>query len=222
VEGIGVTPDGNLELTGYADAAKIVEVPGELGKRLAHLGLHLSDLNFADECLHAMTARGPSLANGADIVQQALWNAAVVATYKCFGGNGARSRLIVADIFGEDRQTLDYYWNLRRKNVVHDENDLAQAYVLAVLEHPGIGPKIREVLCGVMDFTHADVENAAVLRWVVETTRDWVWKEIETLRSSIAAELNSWTYEALDALLPMRGRKPILDTIRVTRTTPGR
>ncbi|WP_006246420.1 hypothetical protein [Mycolicibacterium tusciae] len=212
--------EGNIEIYGLPDGTELVEVPAELGKTLAHLGLHNSDLQFATECLDALTARATSTDEGPDIVQQALWNAALVATYKCFGDNRARERLKVVDIFGEKRQTVDYYWDLRRKNVVHDENDLAQAHVLAVLNQAGAEPKIFDVLCSVMEFTDADTKNAAVLRWVVDMARAWVEEQIEMRRSSIADELNNWSREALDALAPMLGRKPTTDTIGVTRVTP--
>jgi hypothetical protein len=212
--------DGNIEVYGLEGGTKLVEVPAELGKSLAHLGLHRSDLQFAAQCLDTITARADSLTGGPDIVQQALWNAALVATYKCFGDSRARERLKVGDIFGEERQTLDYYWDLRRKNVVHDENDLSQAFVLALVDDADTGPKVVQTLCSVFDFTHADAGNAAALRWVVDTALAWVGAQIDEHAKAIVDELNSWPDDALHALKPMVGRKPTLDTIGVTRTTP--
>jgi hypothetical protein len=77
---------GGLHVEGFPEAAKVIRIEGPLARRLSDLSLHLGDLDFAGECLHAING-APS-----DLIRHALWRSAVVHVLKCYG-DGARFQL---------------------------------------------------------------------------------------------------------------------------------
>jgi hypothetical protein len=215
--------DGKLHCPEFPEAVKLVEVPHEaLRKKLAHLSLHHFDLMFAAQCLAVLAGRDKP--GEPDIVRRGLWHAALVATYKCFGGSRARASLKRDDIYdeGDQRDTFDYFKHLRDKHIVHDDNDHAQAHVGAVLEKLGVEPKVTEALCFTMFTSTVDQQNTASLRCVVDKAIGWVESEIDTISDAITAAMNEMRYAELDALPGIGASKPTNDTIAITRTTPAK
>lgn len=218
---VQVTADGNLHFPDFPNASKFVEIPPALGKRFAHLGLHQADLLFAIECLDELDR---TLQPGEPtIAQRALWHAALIATYKCFQGSAARFKLARDNICKEGplRYSFDYFKNLRNKHVAHDQNDMAQAHVMAVLERPGAEPKVSEALCLCVVGSTVEPQNSASLRSVVQAALDWVEEQIDFAAEEIVSRMNGWSYDELDALHPIQGKVPTLESIAVTRTAPG-
>src|SRR5689334_17604460 len=81
--------EGRLHIEGYPTARKLVKVPETLGKRIADLRLHQSDLEF---CEQAMQEFG-RLRNIAPFVSRATWIAILVKYFSCFGANHASAPL---------------------------------------------------------------------------------------------------------------------------------
>jgi hypothetical protein len=215
--------DGQLVCPDFPDAAKLIAVPDlAQDKRLAHLCLHQTDLAFALQCLDELATTEP--AEPPDVVRRALWNAALVAAYKCFGGSRARTRLDPSLIFdaGDQRDTFDYFKHLRDKHIAHDDNDLAQAIVGAVLEFPDVEPKVPEVLCTVVLFLTVGEQNMGALRCVVDKALAWVINEIDVVSDEIRGAMNEQTYEELDGLPGVKVNLPTNGTIGVTRSTPAK
>jgi hypothetical protein len=215
--------DGGMHLKDQSDdvLAKIVQVPDELGKALAHLSLHSIDLQFATECLDELDRLGYPR-NGGDITCQALWHSALVATYKCFGNSNARSSLKRDVIYTDaaQRDTFNYWRNLRNKNIVHDENDVTQSHVVAVLRRREYAPKIDNMYVISLVGLTVCAENSAKLRGLVDTAREWVRAETDKLRQEVMAELNAMTYEDVDALPPVNIPDSTNESVGRTRISP--
>jgi hypothetical protein len=218
---VQVTADGNLYSPDFPNASKFVEVPVALGKRFAHLGLHQTDLLFAIECLDELDR---TLQPGEPtIAQRGLWHAALIATYKCFQASAARFKLVREDICEEGpvRVSFDYFKHLRNKHVAHDQNDMAQAHVMAVLERPGTEPKVSEALCLNVLGSTVSQQNSASLRGVVQAALAWVEERLDVAAEEIVNKMNGWSYEELDSMPPIQGKQPTLESIAVTRSAPG-
>lgn len=216
-----VVGDSSMRLADHPPRlAKLVAVPDEIGKQLAHMGLHGIDLQKAIEYLDELDRRGyPQALETADY---ALWHSALIAMYKCFGNSKARSRLNPDDIYTDaaQRKTFDYWRDLRNKNIVHDENDVTQGWVVAVLRQPGYEPKIDGLQQLSIDGVTVCAENSAALRGLVDTAKQWVRVEADRLKAKVLAELNAMTYEELDALPPPRVDTPTEASVSITRRSP--
>jgi hypothetical protein len=216
------TGNNKIEILGYPTAAKLVRVPEEIGKRLADLLLHGSDLRTACAFLDEFDRLCPDEAEAAPtIVCRALWHAALNAMMKCFGSSNARQRLNPDDIFGgsgSQREAFDWLRHLRNKNVAHDDNDWMQANPLAVVEQPGSDPKVSEVICQIWRFETTGANNAANLRMVANKSLEWVNNEFEQEHQSVLSELRSRDYESLLALPELSASVPTNESIGRTRS----
>lgn len=200
---------------------KVVAVPDDLGKRLAHFGLHQIDLQQAVEYLDELDQRGYPR-NGGETICQALWHSALVALFKCFGNSNARTSLQAEDIYTDPEQfaTFNYWKALRNKNVVHDDNDVTQAWVVAMIRNPGYEPPVDSL----RQFARAGVtvgaDNTETLRGLIERATEHVRAEADKEEAKVREALNAMTYEELDALPPVRVTETTDETIHETRTTP--
>lgn len=219
--------DGVTHITDEPEVDKIVRVPYELGKPVAHLALHLSDLEFALEYLHRLDRIGyPDRAGKPDIVHEALWLAALVSTYKCFGRSAARSSLEPEKIFTDahDLENFNVFRNLRNKNVVHDDNDTAQAHVGALLRAAGREPKVFDVTAFWSGGSWVSSGNTAALRRVIALSIRWVEDEFNRVNHLAEEELERLSYKELAALPQIIVQNPggSIDSIGETRQTPGK
>jgi hypothetical protein len=159
-----------------------------------------------------------------DILRWALRHAALVATYKCFGGSRGRASLKRDDIYdeGDQRDTFDYFKNLRDKHIVHDDNDHAQAHV-GVLKKPGVEPTVTEALSFTLFGSMVGQQNTASLRCVVDKAIQYVESEIDAVSDMITDSMNQMSYDDLDALpgiTASKPTKPTKESIGVTGSTP--
>lgn len=79
-----------FQIEGFPEAVKVVRITGRDRQRLADLGLHKRDLDFALECLTAIN----QVPEQPGIVREALWRSAIVHFIKCFGKSKSRSAWI--------------------------------------------------------------------------------------------------------------------------------
>lgn len=213
--------DGTMRLKDHPPhLAKAVAVPDDLGKQLAHMSLHAIDLVTALEYLDELDKRGyPDTPETADY---ALWHSALVATFKCFGNSNARGRLNPDAIYidAAQRDVFDYWQNMRNKNIVHDDNDVTQAWVVGVLRLPGHEPKVDNVYTFPLVGVTVAQENSAALRRLVEVAQRWVGAEERRLKTELLAQLNAMTYEELDALPAPIVNTPTETSVSITRSSP--
>ncbi|MCA2256011.1 hypothetical protein JF710_22785 [Mycobacterium intracellulare] len=197
---------------------KVVAIPDALSKAVAHMGLHELDLHKAAKYLDELDKRG--YMNG-DTVAEALWYSALVALFKCFGNSNARIRLDPTVIYTDDHQLQQFkYWkSMRNKYLVHDDNDGMQSHVFALLRRPDYRPSIAKVEVLTLDGVTIYKDNAAVVRELVNTAREWVQAESIRLSSLMSAALNNMTFEELDALPPVRISHTNHETVHRTRTS---
>src|SRR5689334_7594267 len=88
--------DGTLLVDGLPDAVKVVSINTKRVERLAHLALHRSDLQFASECLQAMSGREE------DIIRDSLWRSASSTTSNAsIAARGAPSLMPEQSIAGK-------------------------------------------------------------------------------------------------------------------------
>lgn len=210
-----------IEIGTFPDAAKIVRLPDNLGKRLAHLELHRQDLIWANQFLDECERQQGGQDNvEATIAGVAAWHAAVNTAMKCFGPSNARVRLDPAQIFGDetdDRAEFNFIKSLRDKNISHDDNDWSNAEPMAFLNHPDREPKILGVDCMTYGMASYGPGNVDRLRMVIARTFDWVAAEFDNEIATAKAELESWDYESLAALPEPGGSWPTGESVHRNR-----
>lgn len=216
-----VTDQGILRILDYPDAVKVVDIPPDLGKMLAHCVLHQRDLNFAQQCIQELIDTQASTSN---ITKQALWHAALIACFKCFGRSHARSKLDPSDIYDEgiQRDVFDYLKDLRNKHIAHDDNDIAQALSGAIVASKESGRKVEDAFCLATYGDTLTPEDLNNLRLIVQAAAQWVDERIEREAEAIVNELRTWDYDAILNLPQMVWTKPTVESVHVTRATPGR
>jgi hypothetical protein len=166
------------------------------------LALHRIDLIRAQTFLHEIGQQGgvqpgPKMST----VCMALWQAALVATMKCFQKSDSRAqKLDRAAIFQDQavRDAFDTLMLLRNKHVVHDENDWMQALPYAVVTVRGHNPMVSEVDCVVIE--GVDTAHIDMLRSVVDAVLAWLNKELDKLKEAIRDDLLTRDYDKLIAL----------------------
>lgn len=205
------------------EVAKLVQLPADIGKRMAHLQLHMADLRHASECLdeHQRLCGGTAMMS---VVCRALFHTALNTTMKCFGHSNARQSLIPKEIFSDEqeRKAFDFLQKLRHKHISHDDNDWAQAIPYAAVTTPGHDLKIAALHCKLLHSGTNYPANIAQLRQVINTTMTWVSREIHSEADTIQPILESWTYEELLALPDVRLTPPSDASVSKTRDNPAR
>src|SRR5487761_2267321 len=136
-----------VHVEGFPNAAKVVKIEsGKKARRLADMGAHLTDLQFANECLDAINA----VPAESRVMRTALWRSAVVHFAKCFGDSAARGQLTREQVFGAEinsKEAFEYFISLRHKHVAHDDNAFLQSMPVAVVNNEGEPHKIAKIGC---------------------------------------------------------------------------
>jgi len=128
-----------------AEPLHLAELKTPNARLLADRASIFQDLAFCIECCDELSEILIVARRGENVVQQALWTAALISYARCFA-SGARLGLTPAiyDKFdGEPRETHQMYIDMRNKHIAHSVNPFEQVKVAAVLSPPG--NPIREV-----------------------------------------------------------------------------
>jgi hypothetical protein len=107
--------DSGYQVDGFPQAVKVIRLQGPRARRLAHLALHFQDLTFAERCLAALKA-GPST----DRMGEALWAAAVIHFFKCFGQPKRRFQLDPSVIYAGSelaKENFAYFKAMRDRSI---------------------------------------------------------------------------------------------------------
>jgi len=204
-----------LEIHGIPDAKVLVELDDHRALRVAHLSLHLFDLEFADQCLDEIPKNELY-----SVLQQALWRAAIVYFFKSFGNSKARTSLSAIKIFKGDAEGLDLFnglKSLRDKHLVHDENPYSQCLPTAALNDGKKAHKVEKVVTVGFVGDTLTKEDYSNLKLLLKKTKNWVELEYHRLCDEISAELEKIPYEDLIKLPAPKFSKPQEGDIHRTR-----
>ncbi|MCW2672713.1 MAG: hypothetical protein JWP14_1302 [Frankiales bacterium] len=202
--------DMGLHIDGFPDAVAFVEIHGPKAKRLGHLALHLADLHLADSFAHRLLDDDHD-----DVLQTALWHAAIVHFCKCFGSSNGRGSLSSDKIFpsGDPRDAYVYFDRLRDRHLVHDENDYSKALTGAVVG-PSTQPyNVERVLALAVTGRTFERGVAQNLVNLIAIAVEYIEEQIESLSTLLTAELEAEGRDALLARSPVSLRVPTLDDV---------
>lgn len=186
--------DDGLHIEGYPDAVAFVQVGGRKAKRLGHLALHGSDLKLALDFAQCLLNEEHD-----DVVETALWHAAIVHFCKCFGTSASRARLSPDKIFpsGEARDAYAYLDRLRNRHLVHDENDYSQALTGAVIGPESRASNVQDVLALSIVGKTLEPGMAQNLINLVMLALRYVEEQVDQITTVIVAELEAEPRETL-------------------------
>ena len=209
------TSDG-FHIEGYPDAVKLLGIDGPKAQRLADLGLHRADLNFALECVEQInqTLEHPY------VLRQALWRSSVVHYIKCFGRHGSRFSLVRQKVYKGDPgaiEPFEYFDSLRNKHLVHDENSYAQCLPGAILNKKDVDHKIAKIVCLSLIGDTLAQENYSNLHMLLTQAREWVVDQFDKLCNVLTAEFEAEGYDALVERQGITYSRPGVDQIHTQR-----
>jgi len=205
-----------VHVDGYPKAEKVIRITGKLAERLADMHLHLEDLEFANACLDEIN-QAPQ---DSRVVRQALWRSAIVHYAKCFGRSAARKCLTVGPVYrGLDKapEAFNYFIDLRRKHVVHDENAYARAIPGAIVNPIGSARKIERVTCFALIAETLDQSHYGTLKLLIQTAIEYVKRQIDELPDRILSDLEQLPHETLLAMEALSFDVPLPIAIGLTR-----
>lgn len=199
---------GQFDVQGYPDARKVIEITSPVGKQLADLMGHRSDLQFALASLEAINE------TPVDLVREALWRSAIIHFTKCFKRSGGRAKLISTDILGDEvtndlaHQSFKFVSALRDKHIVHDESPYQQVMVGALLNDGTKPYKIEKVVCVDMVAVALGQETFSNLHTLISQTLAWVESNFDEACAQAATELEAMDFHVLDSMPPPEARVP--------------
>lgn len=206
-----------IKLESQPDGSQIVALAGHKAKRLIDLELHRIDLIFVQNCIDELTHKfvQPS------VVSEALWTAALVKFFKCFGVNAARFQLSPKTVFKTDGPdalvSFDTLQTLRNKTMVHDENGFMEGRVGALVVPSG-EIKVKDVVSLAFVGQTLDAENFSNFSLLVKCATNWVQGDLEKRRQSLITELNQETLATLLARGPLQGQFAVHGDIKSRRS----
>lgn len=218
MQSYGITQTGpdSFRIEGFPDGVKVITVDGAMGRRLGHLALHRSDLEFVRLCLEAME-RFPDQ----DVLRTALWNSAVVHYAKCFGDSNKRFQLQPPQVHkgcpSETRLAFEFFKSLRNKHIVHDENAYKQSAVGAIINAGNKPFKVEKVVALSLTFQVHSPENVRNLRLLTQRALDWVAAQFDECAELISAQLEKVPYTELAARPAIQTQGPGVDDMHKPR-----
>jgi hypothetical protein len=210
--------ENTFHLEDFPDAVKVIKTTGRQSRRLADLSLHKNDLDFAFECLETInrTSREPQ------ILHDVLWQSAIVSFIKCFGGSKARFSLdhkVIYKHHAGAAEVYKFFYSLRNKNIVHDENSYTQSLPGAVLNKDGMDHKIAKIVILSVTGKTLEQENYSNLRLLVTKAREWVISEFDKRCNILTAELEARPYNELLATEGVAYTAPAADDVHKPRAS---
>jgi hypothetical protein len=186
--------DTGVHIEGFPTAAKLVALKDKQAERLAHLALHRHDLQFALDCLARINETGD------DILREAAWRSAVLSFVKCFVGGSRRSQLDMKAIYpgsNDAKAAFSYIKNLRDKHFVHDENGFQQCHPGAVLNQPGVNPKVLKIVTVAVFGVSLEQSAYNNLHKLATDALEYVVREYDKNANGLTAKLEAEDYDEL-------------------------
>ena len=208
-----------IQIEGFPDAVKIVQITGEKAKHLADLTLHRADLKFAIGCLEGINLLTEKL----KWLRQGLWHSAIVHFMKCFGGHESRFSLNPKKVYKGNqvaRVVFENFKNLRNKHLVHDENSYAQSHPGAILNKKDCDHKIAKIICVAFVSITLDQVAYSNLHSSITHALKWVEEQIEDLCNFLTSELEAVPYDDLFSRKEIVYSPPKVEEIGKPRATP--
>jgi hypothetical protein len=212
---------GGIEILGFPDAASVVRLSGRKSDKLADLGLHHTDLEFAGDCLRSLA----DLPDEPPTLREAMWRCAVIHFMKCFGDSKSRSSLNAKRLYksqpGKAFKAFEFIDGLRNKHLVHDDNPFTECIPGAILNRADAERKIADIVCLHRMAGTLSPTNYKNLNMLINVARQEVERLFDELVTKIKQDLEKESYETLAALEPVRltgvAAADVLKTRRIRR-----
>lgn len=211
----GIHKEGSaIHIDGYPDAELIVKMPPPLGMQIARLRQHQSDLTF---CEQAMQELG-SLRKQRPLAAEAIWIAALVKFFSCFGDNKAVKPLSPSRVYRGRPDALSFFNQLKKlrdKHIVHNESSLTYAPTLVVL---GKNREINDILSLKIEPEITDGLHLQQFYNLICDTLGFVTREIDGALARGFQELRNMTPEQRAALPQVEYVVPYFSRASSTRS----
>jgi len=199
MESIRIThTDNGLQIEGFPDGVKVIQLDGPKARRLSDLALHRADLQFARDSLEALNNDALS-----EHIRESLWRSAIVHFFKCFGANESRFSLQPNAVYKgtppEALMVFEHFKLIRDKHLVHDENSYAQCSVGAILNNGTKSFKVEKIVASAMFAATLDQAPYSNFQLSIQRSLDWVIGQFDELTDNLTLELEGIPYQELVA-----------------------
>lgn len=189
-----VMTENGLNISGVADAVKLVEIDHPLAKRIADLYLHKKDIEFSNSCLDAINRTEDQ------VIREALWKSAIIHFFKCFG-EGIRFLLMSDQIYKglpkEASESFKYFKQFRNRHIAHDENSYEQCLSCAAINDGSKDYHIEKIVCISATSSTLDASHWSSLKALTDRALVWVTLEFDTSCKKLTEILEKETYEQI-------------------------
>lgn len=176
--------------------AKVISLKGRKAVRLSHLNQHISDLELARKSLDFIEVAG-EYSSTQEII---YWNFAIIFYIKCFTGGSKRTQLDRNKIYKGNVLGLDnfnFYYDIRNKNLIHDENPFSRSIPAGLLNKEGVLPKIKGTFLIGIHGTFIGLENLRNLKTLIDQALAWANAESKSISTDILNDLEKEQYLVL-------------------------
>jgi len=202
--GFTFRPD-SFHIEGYPNADRVVKLTTPVGKRLADMRLHDSDLGF---CERTMQIYGSTLRVEAGDLSRALWITVLTKFYSCFGTSASRASLDAKKVYAGKSDAMRAFWyyqNMRNKNIVHDENNYAYGITGIVL---GPASEVQDILSLQFQTMTDNFEDGQNMYNLIDAAQKYVSDQIGALLSKAFIQTNMLSPQQRVALPPLQVTAP--------------
>jgi hypothetical protein len=174
-------------------------------RELADLSSVIQDLKFVNSCCERLWSEmQKEAAEQDDVLVQALWSAALVAYWRCFGsGKRAplrRSDINIVPLQGEVMEWHDHLCDLRSKHIAHSVNPYEQMTVGVIPDSNGLVQAVMTFHAMHLTVDEKDVtQTAALTVELVKLLND----RLVAQQDEMIADLRSRGPGATAGLLPL-------------------
>ncbi len=203
--------ESGFHVEGYPDAIKLVRLDGHKARQVAHYALHRSDFQFALHCLDSINAAANP------VMQEALWQSAIVHFIKCFKGASARTtsldRRVIFKHNAPALAAFKYFDDLRDKHTIHDENSYTQSIPCAAINGGGKAYKVERIFALSLTGVTLEQSNFNNLHLLVTQALSWLESKFNDMCDDLTKDLEREPLETLLARDQVTSTAPQLSEI---------
>lgn len=184
------------DLISSNNACKLVSLKGPKAVRLAHLHKHIHDLGFAKHSISLIKNVVPD----SSIEDHIFWRFAVIFYIKCFTTGSKRNKIDERKVYKGNISAIskfNFFYSLRNKTLIHDENPFSTSTPSALLNKEGVSPKVHGCLVVGLESDFLLKTNVDILKSLIDIAIQWAEEKSSAIRESIIEDLEKMPYHDL-------------------------
>jgi len=209
--------DDKLHIERYPNAIALKRIDGPIERQLQDITLHANDLSFCSEACAQIRDLDRDKHR---FLLKALFIASIARYFKCFGDSESRAQLSPGKVLKNHpgaEKVFEYFLDLRRKHIIHDENAYSQALIGIVLNPKDAPAKIADVVSTAVTVLTLDDAHLQQFSNLVAVSHEWVSAKRDELHRILAQKYERMRFEDLLALDDVKYTVPSTSQVHLKR-----